>query len=145
MVLLHTHLVGPSQFHVSVTPFPLPSVGVYGTIPQSLLDQEDDLIRKLYQTSPDLHDLKRVSENSQKQYVRSRSQAAPESVKRAKKLLSPLPLHPMFEELCSTGEKEQCQLLNSLKCYKPSQVLPYNNPLTVSSANMHVFCSADNI
>ena len=37
-----------------------------------------------------------VSENAQKQYVKSRSQPAPESVKRAKELPAVIPLHPIF-------------------------------------------------
>lgn len=97
-------------------------VGVYGRIPQHLLDLEDECIKQLHLSCSDLGDLKRVSENAQKQYVRSRTQPAPESIKRAKKLPESIPLHPMFETLCSLGEVAQCQLLSNLKHYKPSQV-----------------------
>ena len=41
-------------------------------------------------------DLKKVSENAQKQYVKSRPQPSPESVKRSKELPFPLPSHPLF-------------------------------------------------
>ena len=95
---------------------------MYGSIPQHLLDQEDDHVRQLHSLHPDLVELKRVSENAQKQYVRSRGQPAPESVKRAKSLPDCNPVHPMFEELCSAREVAQCQLLDCLKQYKPSQV-----------------------
>ena len=96
--------------------------GVYGSFPQHLLDQGDELIQRLHASSPDLSDLKKVSENAQKQYVRSRGQPAPESVKRAKRLPECIPLHPMFEGLCSSGEVAQCQLLSTIRQYKPSQV-----------------------
>ncbi len=95
---------------------------MYGLFPQHLLDLGDELIQRLHASSPDLSDLKKVSENAHKQYVRSRGQPAPESVKRAKKLPESVPLHPMFESLCSSGEVAQCQLLSSIKQYKPSQV-----------------------
>ncbi len=42
--------------------------------------------------------LKQVAVNGMKQYVRSRNQPAPESVKRAKQLPYPLPTHPLFSE-----------------------------------------------
>lgn len=98
------------------------SSGVYGSVPQHLLDQEDGLIKQLHFRCPDLDDLKGVSENAQKQYVRSRSQPAPESIKRAKKMPACIPLHPLLESLCSSTEVAQCQLLSHLKQYKPSQV-----------------------
>lgn len=96
-------------------------VGVYGAIPQSTLDEGEDLLKHLLYTSPDLVDLKRISENAQKQYVRSRNQPAPESIKRAKQLPVPLPLHPLFS---GTEVLQQHQLLDTLRHYKPTQVYP---------------------
>ena len=96
--------------------------GVYGSIPQSLLDEEDERIKQLHSVCVDLRELKKVSDNAQKQYVRSRGPPAPESIKRAKSLPAPLSMHPMFEHLCSSEAVAQCTLLDSLKQYKPSQV-----------------------
>lgn len=97
-------------------------LGVYGSIPQSLLDREDGHVKQLHSVCVDLWELKKVSENAQKQYVRSRGQPAPESIKRAKKLPACIPMHPMFEHLCSAVAVAQCRLLDNLKQYKPSQV-----------------------
>ena len=97
-------------------------LGAYGGFPQSLLDQEDARLRQLHTSCADLKELNRVSENAHKQYVRSRGQPAPESVKRAKQLPDSLPVHSLFEGLCSPGAMAQCRVLDSLKQYKPAQV-----------------------
>jgi hypothetical protein len=97
-------------------------IGMFGSIPQSLLDHEDDHVKQLHSVCVDLGELKKVSENAQKQYTRSRGLPAPESIKRAKKLPSCIPIHPMFEQLCSAKAVAQCRLLDNLKQYKPSQV-----------------------
>ena len=103
--------------------------GTYGSVPQSIIDSEHDTLRKLHSTSPvELDELHRISTNAQKQYVRSRTQPAPESVKRAKDLVpSVLPAHPMFEQLCSQEDMASSRLLDSLKSYRPNQVTCTNS------------------
>ncbi len=96
--------------------------GTLGAIPQSILDDGEDVVSHALTTSPDLADLKRVSENAQKQYVRSRNQPAPESIKRAKQLPVPLPLHPMFTSDSHSTVVHQHQVMDSLRHYKPTQV-----------------------
>ena len=64
-----------------------------------------------------------MAENAQKQYVRSRGQPSPESVKRAKQLPQNIPMHPIFQRLCSEVELKTTHMLDGLKSYKPTQVL----------------------
>lgn len=97
--------------------------GVYGSVPQSIVDSEEDALQKFHSSSAlELDDLQKVAKNAQKQYIRSRSQPSPESVKRAKELPLVLPIHQMFEKLCSQVEVDKSHLLDSLKSYRPSQV-----------------------
>ena len=96
--------------------------GVYGSIPQGILDDGNDFIKRLLSSNQEVAAMKRVSENAQKQYVRSRNQPAPESVKRAKQLPEPLPLHPLFLSSSCSEAVQQHQVLDSLRHYKPSQV-----------------------
>lgn len=96
--------------------------GVYGSVPQVIVDEEDDIVQKLHARSSELDSLKQVADNAQKQYVRSRGQSSPESVKRAKQLPQSVPMHPIFQQFCSEHELETTHLLDCLKTYKPSQV-----------------------
>ena len=48
--------------------------------------------------------LRRVVDNSMKQYIRSRPAPSPDSVRRAKELQPP-PVHPMFSEQGGRGEE----------------------------------------
>ena len=96
--------------------------GVYGSVPQIIVDQEDDILQKFHARSSELDSLKQVADNAQKQYVRSRGQPSPESVKRAKQLPENILMHPIFQQLCSERELETTHLLDSLKSYKPTQV-----------------------
>ena len=108
-------------------------VGVYGSVPQVVVDQVDDIIAKLHAHSSDeLDSLKQVADNAQKQYVRSRGQPSPESVKRAKQLPQNIPLHPLFQKLCSEHELQATSLLDSLKSYKPTQTILEIHSMTKS-------------
>lgn len=96
--------------------------GVYGSVPQALIEEQADIIQKLHSTSSELDALKKVSTNAQKQYIKSRSQPAPESVKRAKDLPQVLQLHPVFSELCSSEEMERTKMVDTLKTFRPAKV-----------------------
>lgn len=98
------------------------SSGVYGSVPQVIIDEQDDIIQKFHDRLSELDSLQQVAVNAQKQYVRSRGQPSPESIKRAKQLPQNVPMHPLFRSLCSQRELETTQLLDSLKSYKPAQV-----------------------
>ena len=92
-------------------------------MPQVVVDQVDDIVQKLHDHSSELDSLKQVADNAQKQYVRSRGQPSPESVKRGKQLPQNIPMHPVFQSLCSEHELQATNLLDSLKVYKPTQTI----------------------
>jgi len=73
------------------------SDGVFGRVPQCLLDDEGSQLVAAHQNSLDLSNIQRVSENAYKQYLKSRPTPSPESIKRVKNTdLSGMAVHPML-------------------------------------------------
>ncbi|OXB76408.1 UNVERIFIED_CONTAM: hypothetical protein H355_014123 [Colinus virginianus] len=122
---------------------PADADGVLGRVPQSLLDDEECLLLTDHQGSLELQSLRRVADNAQKQYLRSRPGPSPESIKRVKEMdTAQLGIHPLFSvcrghcgrgplspaheliPLCSPGahfedtELERLKLVDSIKAYK---------------------------
>ncbi|CAM9204923.1 unnamed protein product [Lampetra planeri] len=60
------------------------SDGVFGRVPQSILDDEGANLLSAHDNSLDLQNLHRISENAYKQYLKSRPNPSPESIKRVK-------------------------------------------------------------
>uniref|UniRef100_A0A7N8XI99 RNA helicase n=1 Tax=Mastacembelus armatus TaxID=205130 RepID=A0A7N8XI99_9TELE len=60
------------------------SDGVFGRVPQSILDDEGSHLITAHENSLDLQNLHRVSENAYKQYLKSRPNPSPESIRRVK-------------------------------------------------------------
>lgn len=68
-----------------------------GRVPQSILDDEDAHVITAHENCLDLQNLKRVSENAYKQYLKSRPNPSPESIKRVKNSdLSSIAVHPLL-------------------------------------------------
>lgn len=71
--------------------------GVLGCVPQSILDDENAHVLTAHENYLDLQNLKRVSENAYKQYLKSRPNPSLESIKRVKNSnLSSLAVHPLL-------------------------------------------------
>ncbi|XP_071111422.1 ATP-dependent RNA helicase DDX54-like [Haliotis cracherodii] len=93
----------------------------FGEVPQRVIDGEAEMVRQLHDESVDLQNLKRVSENAYKHYVKSRPLPAQESVKRVKDVdksgvkLGP---HPYFANVKTGDESERLNLLDALRSYK---------------------------
>ncbi|XP_006005488.1 ATP-dependent RNA helicase DDX54 isoform X1 [Latimeria chalumnae] len=95
------------------------SDGVYGRVPQSIIDDEEALLITDHENSLDLQNLKRVSENAYKQYTKSRPNPSAESVKRAKDLdFSTLRVHPLLGCGLEDQELERLQVVDSIKNFK---------------------------
>lgn len=76
-----------------------------GRVPRSLVDDEECLLLTDHEGSLELRSLRRVADNAQKQYLRSRPGPSPESIKRVKDLdTSQLGLHPLFSECRGDAE-----------------------------------------
>lgn len=69
------------------------------------MDDEECLLLTDHEGSLELRSLRRVADNAQKQYLRSRPGPSPESIKRAKDLdVSQLGIHPLFSEWLGDAE-----------------------------------------
>ncbi|KAK7489372.1 hypothetical protein BaRGS_00019316, partial [Batillaria attramentaria] len=100
--------------------------GYYGDVPQHLIDDHADELIAAHKESVDLQNMKRVSENAYKQYIRSRPTPAVESVKRAKQLEKDgviLGLHPIFNDAGDGSEEERLKMLSALRNYKASSTI----------------------
>lgn len=71
--------------------------GKLGRVPQSVVDDEESVLRNLHKMSSDLTNLKRPAFNAMKNYLRSRPLPSPASVKRSKEI-DPMDIayHPMY-------------------------------------------------
>lgn len=73
------------------------SEGVFGRVPQSILDDESSHLITAHENSLDLQNLHRVSENAYKQYLKSRPHPSPESIRRVKSAdMSCMSVHPLL-------------------------------------------------
>ncbi|XP_022244975.1 ATP-dependent RNA helicase DDX54-like [Limulus polyphemus] len=87
--------------------YPKETDGIYGSVPQEIIDEETDLLKRCHDSSIDLTNLVNVCKNAYKQYVKSRAAPAAESVKRMKQLMSSaIGIHPLFQ-----GQKKLILLL----------------------------------
>lgn len=93
--------------------------GVLGRVPQSILDDEEGQLITAHDNSLDLQNLRRVSENAYKQYLKSRPSPSPESIKRVKNSdLTNMALHPLFAAGFEEVEMERLQMVDTIKGYK---------------------------
>ncbi|EDO45469.1 predicted protein, partial [Nematostella vectensis] len=107
--------------------------GVFGGMPQQVLDEEDATLRTIHDNSHDLMTLQGVCANAYKQYIRSRPQASSESVKRSKELMAtPLAVHPLLGS--EVTDVPLSQLIDSVRNFKPRQTIFEVNPTSKTSA-----------
>uniref|UniRef100_A0A669ELA0 ATP-dependent RNA helicase DDX54 n=1 Tax=Oreochromis niloticus TaxID=8128 RepID=A0A669ELA0_ORENI len=92
---LHLFLGRPVQF--ASPEHTQDSEGVFGRVPQRILDDESAHLITSHENSLDLQNLLRVSENAYKQYLKSRPNPSPESIRRVKNIdLSSMGVHPVL-------------------------------------------------
>lgn len=89
----HTPSLLPSHPYVDAD-------GIFGRVPQSILDDEEAQLITAHENSQDLQSLRRVAENAYKQYLKSRPTPSPESIKRVKNAeLHDMAVHPLLGQL----------------------------------------------
>ncbi|XP_036385612.1 ATP-dependent RNA helicase DDX54 [Megalops cyprinoides] len=114
---LHLFLGRPIQ--LALPDQPQEADGVFGRVPQSILDDEDSLLITAHQNSLELQNLQRVAENAYKQYLKSRPGPSPESIKRVKNTdLSGMAVHPLLGSGLEKMELDRLQMVDSIKSYK---------------------------
>uniref|UniRef100_A0A0P4WQ32 RNA helicase n=1 Tax=Scylla olivacea TaxID=85551 RepID=A0A0P4WQ32_SCYOL len=94
---------------------------MYGSIPQTVLDDELEEIMHLHNTSLELRKLKDSVTGAYKQYVKCRPAPSTESVKRMKEneRLCVIGYHPLLVDAASDTEEQRLALLHSLKNLQP--------------------------
>ncbi|XP_058014592.1 ATP-dependent RNA helicase DDX54 [Ahaetulla prasina] len=98
---------------------PTDSDGVFGRVPQIILDDEESLLQTDHERSLDLQSLRRVSDNALKQYQKSRPSSSPESIKRVKEMeFSLVGIHPLFSLRFEEDEMAQLKFVDSIKTYR---------------------------
>ncbi|KAL4609445.1 ATP-dependent RNA helicase DDX54 [Arapaima gigas] len=114
---LHLFLGRPVQFAL---PDHLKDAdGIFGRVPQSILDDEESLLITTHENSLDLQNLRRVAENAYKQYLKSRPNPSSESIKRVKNTdFTRMAVHPLLGSGLEKMELSRLQIVDSIKNYK---------------------------
>lgn len=101
-----------------------------GLIPQDVLDEENEYLKRSMNDDDSLQILFRISENGMKQYRRTRTEASREGVKIAKRLTkaeSIRTLHPLIvgcdPSRCSLGVVEKAEFVRMLQTFRPAQTV----------------------
>ncbi|KAH3752967.1 hypothetical protein DPMN_187594 [Dreissena polymorpha] len=100
--------------------------GLYGRVPQVVIDEAAETLRAWHAEVYDIGALVKVCSNAYERYIRSRPQPAPESVKRFKEresLGQPIGMHPLYGVEEDNLEGERMKLLDALKSYKSSATI----------------------
>ncbi|XP_022622744.1 ATP-dependent RNA helicase DDX54 [Seriola dumerili] len=119
---LHLFLGRPVQF--ATAEHAQDSEGVFGRVPQSILDDEGSHLVTAHENSMDLENLHRVSENAYKQYLKSRPNPSPESIRRVKNTdLSSMAVHPLLGSGLEKMELERLQIVDAIKGYKSKSTI----------------------
>ncbi|XP_063066262.1 ATP-dependent RNA helicase DDX54 [Engraulis encrasicolus] len=110
--------------------------GVFGRVPQSLLDDEEGQLITALENSVELENLKRIADNAYKQYLKSRPSPAPESVKRVKHTdFSTMAVHPLLGSGLEQVELERLQMVDHIKGYKSKATIFEINATNKTSAS----------
>uniref|UniRef100_A0A671YGW7 RNA helicase n=1 Tax=Sparus aurata TaxID=8175 RepID=A0A671YGW7_SPAAU len=119
---LHLFLGRPVQF---ATPeHTQDSEGVFGRVPQSILDDESSHLFTAHENSHDLENLHRVSENAYKQYLKSRPNPSTESIRRVKNTdTSLMAVHPLLGSGLEKMELDRLHLVDAIKGYKSKSTI----------------------
>ncbi|XP_032899031.1 ATP-dependent RNA helicase DDX54 [Amblyraja radiata] len=132
---LHLFLGRPLKF-ASQNENPEDTDGLYGRVPQSIIDDEESLLIADYKASLDLQNLKRVSENAYAQYLKSRPTPSPESIKRVREMnFVTLGIHSLFGVSLEDTELQRLKVINNIKNYKAKSTIFEVNSTNKSPAS----------
>ncbi|XP_053340730.1 ATP-dependent RNA helicase DDX54 [Clarias gariepinus] len=130
------HLFLGKPLHLATIDHSEDADGVLGRVPQSILDDEDAHVLAAHENSLELENLKRVSENAYKQYLKSRPNPSPESIKRVKNTdLSSIAVHPLLGSGLEKMELDRLQIVDSIKAYKAKSTIFEINSNNKTSAS----------
>jgi ATP-dependent RNA helicase DDX54/DBP10 len=100
--------------------------GVYGPVPQNIIDEEIELLERIHSQSIDLNGMKKVCSNAYKQYLKSRQAPDSESVRNVKAIIpKDIEFHPLFRNSIYSNKTESIRnnILSSIKKYRPNSTI----------------------
>jgi len=101
--------------------------GLIGSVPQLLVDDEENFLKTAHDQSHDLNSLRQVAARGYKQYLKSRPCASSESVKRSKLMdTSTLPIHPLFKSdgtASSEASATRLNIMDGVRNFRPKQTI----------------------
>jgi ATP-dependent RNA helicase DDX54/DBP10 len=98
---------------------------LFGNVPQTIIDEESETIRKLTETNVDLVNLFQVQQNAYLHYVRTRPAPSYASVKQMKqhhKQITDLAVHPVFKETYAAEDFTPNALIQQLRSFRAKSV-----------------------
>ncbi|CAF3698121.1 unnamed protein product [Adineta steineri] len=110
---------------------------LFGNVPQTIIDEESETIRKLTEINVDLVNLYQVQQNAYQHYIRSRPASTYASVKQMKqyhKEISNMPMHPIFRQNYTVEELTPNPLIQQLKSFRAKNTIFEVNPSAGNTA-----------
>lgn len=98
---------------------------LFGNVPQTIIDQEAETVRKITEINVDLINLFRVQQNAYQHYLRSRPPSSNSAVKKAKLLseqIKNMQNHPMFKDHYTAEDLTPNLLVERLKSFRAKNV-----------------------
>lgn len=98
---------------------------LFGNVPQTIIDEESETIRKITDINVDLINLFKVQQNAYQHYLRSRPTATYASVKQMKQShnqIMNLAIHPIFKESYLADDLKPNTLIEQLKTFRAKNV-----------------------
>jgi ATP-dependent RNA helicase DDX54/DBP10 len=98
---------------------------LFGNVPQTIIDEELETIRKLTETNVDLVNLFQVQQNAYQHYMRSRPASSYASVKQMKQYhnqITNLAIHPIFKQNYTAEDLTPNALIKQLKSFRAKSV-----------------------
>ncbi|KAK2911431.1 hypothetical protein Q8A67_003564 [Cirrhinus molitorella] len=98
--------------------------GVFGRVPQSILDDEESQLLTAHENSLDLQNLQHIAGNAYKQYLKSRPNPSAESIKRVKNTdFCSMAVHPLLGSGLEPMELDRLLMVDSIKGYKAKSTI----------------------
>jgi len=109
-----------------------------GNVPQTIIDEESETIRKLTEINVDLTNLFKVQQNAYQHYSKTRPTSSFASVKQMKQMQSKfvhLTIHPIFNESYAAEDLTPNVLIQKLKSFRTKNTIFEINPSASNSAS----------
>ncbi|CAG2103137.1 unnamed protein product [Medioppia subpectinata] len=103
--------------------------GLFGAVPQHVIDQEMEVLERIHTINTELNQMKIVCGNAYKQYLKSRPTADNESVRNSRQLITSrdIEIHPIFKKTSANSAVNntsvRTDILSSIRAYRPNSTI----------------------